>query len=89
MEFIKISLDSAAAHQMLEDEKFALMLQNEEFMAELRGNHEFLSTLEEDHSADDQERSCDYKAYKYGKHMSHMYSYFSLFTSHLVQLFTH
>ena len=37
---------------MLEDEKFALMLQNEEFMAELRGNHEFLSTLEEDHTAD-------------------------------------
>jgi len=35
--------------QMLEDEKFALMLQNEEFMTELRGNHEFLSALEEDH----------------------------------------
>lgn len=37
------------SQQMLEDEKFALMLQNEEFMTELRGNHEFLSTLEEDH----------------------------------------
>ena len=34
--------------QLLEDEKFALMLQNKEFMSELRGNHEFLSTLEED-----------------------------------------
>ena len=40
-----------AASQMLEDEKFAIMLQNEEFMAELRGNREFLSALEqeEDH----------------------------------------
>jgi len=38
--------------QMLEDEKFALMLQNEEFMTELRGNHEFLSALEEDHDHD-------------------------------------
>jgi len=41
--------DSPEVNQMLEDEKFALMLQNEEFMAELRGNHEFLSTLEQDH----------------------------------------
>lgn len=39
----------AEANQMLEDERFALMLQNEEFMTELRGNHEFLSTLEQDH----------------------------------------
>lgn len=40
--------------QMLEDEKFALMLQNEEFMAELRGNDEFLSALHEDHDDVDQ-----------------------------------
>jgi len=31
--------------QFLEDERIALMLQNEEFMAELRGNQEFMSTL--------------------------------------------
>jgi len=43
-----ISLHEGPDHQMLEDEKFALMLQNKEFMSELRGNHEFLSTLEED-----------------------------------------
>jgi len=36
-------------HQLLEDEKFAMMLQNEEFMRELRGNQEFMSALEEDH----------------------------------------
>ena len=30
----------------LEDERFALFLQNEEFMAELRWNKDFLSTLE-------------------------------------------
>ena len=40
--------NEAAANQMLEDEKFAIMLQNEEFMAELRGNREFLSALEEE-----------------------------------------
>ncbi|XP_052862267.1 CUE domain-containing protein 1 [Anopheles cruzii] len=33
----------------LGDEQFAMMLQNEEFMAELRWNQEFLSTLEKDH----------------------------------------
>ena len=35
--------------QMIEDEKFAMMLQNEEFMRELRGNQEFMNALEEDH----------------------------------------
>ena len=34
--------------QFLEDERIALMLQNEEFMAELRRDHEFMSALEED-----------------------------------------
>jgi len=38
--------------QVLEDEKFAMMLQNEEFMRELRGNQEFMSALEEDHGFD-------------------------------------
>lgn len=33
----------------LGDEQFAMMLQNEEFMAELRWNQEFLSALEKDH----------------------------------------
>jgi hypothetical protein len=42
--------ETAASSQMLEDEKFAIMLQNEEFMAELRGNREFLSALEEEAS---------------------------------------
>lgn len=32
--------------QFLEDERIALMLQNEEFMAELRRDHEFMSALE-------------------------------------------
>lgn len=31
---------------MLEDERIAMFLQNEEFMAELRWNKDFLSTLE-------------------------------------------
>lgn len=35
-------------HQLLEDERFAVMLQNEEFMKELRGNKEFMSALEEE-----------------------------------------
>ena len=34
--------------QLVEDERFALMLQNEEFMKELRGNKEFMSALEEE-----------------------------------------
>ncbi|EGI65650.1 CUE domain-containing protein 1 [Acromyrmex echinatior] len=33
---------------MLEDERIAMFLQNEEFMAELRWNEDFLSTLEHD-----------------------------------------
>ena len=36
--------------QMVDDEKFAMMLQNEEFMRELRGNQEFMSALEEEHN---------------------------------------
>ena len=40
--------------QLLEDEKFAMMLQNEEFMRELRGNQEFMSAL-----ADDDFHDCD------------------------------
>jgi len=41
-------VNQPSCQQMLEDEKFALMLQNEEFMSELRGNSEFLTTLEEE-----------------------------------------
>lgn len=33
-------------NSMLEDERIAMFLQNEEFMAELRWNEDFLSTLE-------------------------------------------
>ncbi|XP_076637348.1 CUE domain-containing protein 1 [Colletes latitarsis] len=35
-------------YSMLEDESIAMFLQNEEFMAELRWNEDFLSTLESD-----------------------------------------
>ena len=38
---------------MIEDEKFAMMLQNEEFMKELRGNKEFMSALEEEEKEED------------------------------------
>lgn len=38
---------------MVDDEKFAMMLQNEEFMRELRGNQEFMSALEEEHNHHD------------------------------------
>lgn len=41
------SLDSYSQEtSMLEDERIAMFLQNEEFMAELRWNADFLSTLE-------------------------------------------
>lgn len=41
-------VDSAYSqdNSMLEDERIAMFLQNEEFMAELRWNEDFLSTLE-------------------------------------------
>ncbi|OAD55586.1 CUE domain-containing protein 1 [Eufriesea mexicana] len=44
------SLDSSYLQEnsMLEDERIAMFLQNEEFMAELRWNEDFLSTLEND-----------------------------------------
>ena len=37
---------TAARNQYLEDERIALMLQNEEFMAELQKDSEFMSALE-------------------------------------------
>lgn len=42
------SIDTAYSQEnsMLEDERIAMFLQNEEFMAELRWNEDFLSTLE-------------------------------------------
>jgi len=40
--------------QISEDERFAQMLQNEEFMTELRGNTEFLSTLEEENRREEE-----------------------------------
>ncbi|EFN87407.1 CUE domain-containing protein 1 [Harpegnathos saltator] len=44
------AVDSAYPQEnsMLEDERIAMFLQNEEFMAELRWNEDFLSTLEHD-----------------------------------------
>ncbi|XP_043282678.1 CUE domain-containing protein 1 [Venturia canescens] len=39
---------SAPESSMLEDERIAMFLQNEEFMAELRWNQDFLTTLEND-----------------------------------------
>ena len=38
--------NDAATAQFLADERLALMMQNEEFMAELRGDREFMSTLQ-------------------------------------------
>ena len=38
--------DSSTRNQVLEDERIALMLQNEEFMAELRRDTEFMSALD-------------------------------------------
>jgi len=42
------NIDSAYSQEssMLEDERIAMFLQNEEFMAELRWNEDFMSTLE-------------------------------------------
>lgn len=42
------NLDSSYSQEnsMLEDERIAMFLQNEEFMAQLRWNEDFLSTLE-------------------------------------------
>ena len=44
------NLDSSFSQEnsMLEDERIAMFLQNEEFMAQLRWNEDFLSTLESD-----------------------------------------
>lgn len=41
--------DAAARNQYLEDERIALMLQNEEFMAELRRDTDFMTALEMEH----------------------------------------
>jgi hypothetical protein len=40
--------DAAAKAQYLEDERLALMMQNEEFMAELRGDREFMTALQQE-----------------------------------------
>lgn len=40
--------DDPELAQFLEDERFAILLQNEEFVRELRLNHDFMSTLESD-----------------------------------------
>ena len=45
--------ETGGQQQMVDDEKFAMMLQNEEFMQELRGNQEFMSALEEEHNHHD------------------------------------
>ena len=46
--------------QMVDDEKFAMMLQNEEFMRELRGNQEFMSALEAEHNHDFSQTDSDF-----------------------------
>jgi len=43
-----LRLDSKQLDSELEDERIAVLLQNEEFMAELRWNKDFLSTLDKD-----------------------------------------
>jgi len=48
------SLRGDASGQISEDERFAQMLQNEEFMTELRGNTEFLSALEEENRREEE-----------------------------------
>ncbi|XP_053683211.1 CUE domain-containing protein 1 [Sabethes cyaneus] len=48
--FLRLNSDACRNTEFdLGDEQFAMMLQNEEFMAELRWNQEFLSALEKDH----------------------------------------
>lgn len=42
--------DDPELAQFLEDERFAILLQNEEFVRELRLNREFMSALESDNS---------------------------------------
>ena len=49
------SSSSSRNQQLLEDEKFAMMLQNEEFMRELRGNQEFMSALANDNDCDQED----------------------------------
>merc|ERR1719350_2446659 len=48
------SLRGETSGQISEDERFAQMLQNEEFMTELRGNTEFLSALEEENRREEE-----------------------------------
>lgn len=40
--------DDPEVAQFLEDERFAILLQNEEFVRELRLNRDFMSTLSEE-----------------------------------------
>ncbi|XP_026285005.1 CUE domain-containing protein 1 isoform X2 [Frankliniella occidentalis] len=57
--------DSAAdpdLDQFLEDERIALFLQNEEFMAELRWNKDFLTALEKEHCAESPTGELPYKS---------------------------
>lgn len=42
--------DDPELAQFLEDERFAILLQNEEFVRELRLNQDFMSTLESDNN---------------------------------------
>ena len=45
-QFTEASEEYTLDNSLLEDERIAMFLQNEEFMAELRWNEDFLSTLE-------------------------------------------
>lgn len=56
-------IDSAYSQEnsMLEDERIAMFLQNEEFMAELRWNEDFLSTLEHGKELSESARDCTRK----------------------------
>ncbi|KAH7640308.1 cue domain-containing protein 1-like protein [Dermatophagoides farinae] len=47
---ITLMNDDPEMAQYLEDERFAILLQNEEFVRELRMNHDFMSTLESDNN---------------------------------------
>ncbi|XP_014254318.1 CUE domain-containing protein 1 [Cimex lectularius] len=47
-DFLRLSHDTKQMEADIEDERIAMLLQNEEFMTELRWNKDFLTTLEND-----------------------------------------
>ncbi|KAK4336624.1 hypothetical protein RND71_043736 [Anisodus tanguticus] len=54
---MNINVDNPETAQYLEDERIAIMLQNEEFVSELKRNKEFLNALNNESLAQDNSRS--------------------------------